>query len=68
MPYTLTDELRLPPAGNELDQLNRGLDALRARPPLSDPVQVVEIEGLDLNELEQSLRLVTACEITAGRS
>jgi hypothetical protein len=52
--------------GNELDQLNRGIGALTDHPSPSSPVQVIEIEGLDLHELELSMRLVTACEINAN--
>ncbi|MDQ1490412.1 MAG: hypothetical protein QOD57_3926 [Actinomycetota bacterium] len=66
MAYSLTDELRLPAMGNELDQLNRGIGALTDHPSPSSPVQVIEIEGLDLHELELSMRLVTACEINAN--
>ena len=35
-------------------------------PSAPGPVQVIEIEGLDLSELEFSMRLVTACEINAS--
>jgi hypothetical protein len=66
MAYSLTDEIRLPATENELDQINRGLAALTDHPSPSGSVQVIEIEGLDLDELELSMRLVTACEINAG--
>jgi hypothetical protein len=66
MAYSLTDELCSPATGNELDQLNRGLAALSEHPSASGPVQVIEIEGLDLSELELAMRLVTACEINAN--
>ncbi len=66
MTYTPVDEFCPPAGGAELANLNRSLATLPERhdPPI-EAVQVIEIDGLDLNELGRAMRLVTACEINA---